>query len=72
MQVNAKKHRSYMRGILKDQGAHLNLDVVRQPYITQRKYLMYVLHEHLSETKHVEVLTAAASRSFGRIHSIFK
>ena len=31
MQVNAKKHRSYMREILKDQEAHLNLDVVRQP-----------------------------------------
>ena len=32
MQVNAKKnHRSYMREILKDQGAHFNLDVVRQP-----------------------------------------
>ena len=26
-----KRHGSYMREILKDQGAHLNLDVVRQP-----------------------------------------
>ena len=31
VQVNAKKHRSYMREIPKDQGAHLNSDVVRQP-----------------------------------------
>ena len=41
-------------------------------YAGTYKYLGYVLHEHLSETKNVEVLTAAASRSFGRIHSIFK
>ena len=41
-------------------------------YTETYKYLRYVLHEHLSETKNVKVLTAAASRSFGRKHSIFK
>ena len=35
-------------------------------------YLKYVLHEHLSETKNVEILITAASSSFGRIHSIFR
>ena len=41
-------------------------------YAETYRYLGHVLHEHISETKNVEVLTAAASLSFGRIHSIFK
>ena len=41
-------------------------------YTESYKYLGYTLHEHLSNACTVDVLTAAASRSFGRIHSIFK
>ena len=41
-------------------------------YTDSYKYLGYILHEHLIESKHVETLTSAASRSFGRVHSIFK
>ena len=41
-------------------------------YTDSYKYLGYILHEHLIESKNVETLTAAASRSFGRTHSIFK
>ena len=36
------------------------------------KYLGYMIQEHLCETKNVEIITACASRSFGKIHSIFK
>ena len=41
-------------------------------YTDTYKYLGYMIHEHLCETKNVEIMTAFASRSFGRIHSIFK
>ena len=41
-------------------------------YTDTYKYLGYMIHEHLCETKNVEIMTACASRSFGRIHSIFK
>ena len=41
-------------------------------YTDTYKYLGYTIHEHLCETKNVEIMTAFASRSFGRIHSIFK
>ena len=40
-------------------------------YTDTYKYLGYTLHEHLSDIKNVEILTASASRSFGRVHSIF-
>ena len=41
-------------------------------YTDSYKYLGYTIHEHLSESQNMEKLTGAASRSFGRIHSIFK
>ena len=41
-------------------------------YTESYKYLGYTIHEHLSEHQNMEKLTGAASRSFGRIHSIFK
>ena len=41
-------------------------------YTDTYKYLGFIMHEHLNNTKHVKTLTAAASRSFGRIYSIFK
>ena len=41
-------------------------------YTDTYKYLGYILHEHLSDQNNVEILTASASRSFGRIHSIFR
>ena len=41
-------------------------------YTDKYKYLGFILHEHLSNTSNVNTLTAAASRSFGRIYSIFK
>ena len=41
-------------------------------YTSSYKYLGYIIDEHLNETKNVETLTASASRSFGRMHSIFK
>ena len=36
------------------------------------KYLGYLLHEHLNNTRHVEVMPGSASRSFGRIYNMFK
>ena len=39
-------------------------------YTDTYKYLGYMIHEHLCETKNVEIMTACASRSFSRIHSI--
>ena len=36
------------------------------------KYLGYFVHEHINNEHHAEILTNAASRSFARIHSIFK
>ena len=41
-------------------------------YTDTYKYLGYMIHEHLCETKNVETMTACASRTFGRIHGIFK
>ena len=41
-------------------------------YTDTYKYLGYILHEHLCNISNVTTLTAAASRSFGRIYSIFK
>ena len=41
-------------------------------YTDSYKYLGFILHEHLINEKNVNTLSAAASRSFGRIHSIFK
>ena len=41
-------------------------------YTDKYKYLGFILHEHLSNIHTVDTLTAAASRSFGRIYSIFK
>ena len=41
-------------------------------YTDSYKYLGYTIHEHLIETQNMEKLTKAASRSFGRVHSIFK
>ena len=35
-------------------------------------YLCYILYEHLSNTRHVKVMTGSASRSFGRVYNIFK
>ena len=36
------------------------------------KYLGCMIHEHLSNSATVDTLTGAASRSFGRIHNMFK
>ena len=41
-------------------------------YTESYKYLGYIIHEHLNNEKTADTLSAAASRSFGRIHSIFK
>ena len=41
-------------------------------YTDSYKYLGVILHEHLTNTKTANTLAAAASRSFGRVHSIFK
>ena len=41
-------------------------------YTDSYKYLGYTIHENLKEDQNVNKLTCAASRSFGRIHSIFK
>ena len=41
-------------------------------YTESYKYLGYFVHEHINNEHHVEILTNAASRSFARIHSIFK
>ena len=41
-------------------------------YTDSYKYLGYFVHEHLNNEHNVSVLTSAASRSFGRIHSSFK
>ena len=38
-------------------------------YTDTYKYLGFIMHEHLNNTKHVNTLTASASRSFGRIYS---
>ena len=36
------------------------------------KYLGFLVHEHLNNDHHASTLAAAASRSFSRIHNIFK
>ena len=41
-------------------------------YTDMYRYLGYMIHEHLCQTKNVETMTACASRSFGRIHGFFK
>ena len=41
-------------------------------YTESYKYLGYFVHEHMNNEHHVEILTNATSRSFARIHSIFK
>ena len=45
----------------------------KEPVYTDRyKYLGYTIQEHLNQKPNIEVLTAAASRSFGRVVNIFK
>ena len=41
-------------------------------YVEHYKYLGFIVHEHLSPQKTVQVLTGAASRSFGRVVNLFK
>ena len=41
-------------------------------YTESYKYLGYFVHEHLNNMQHVKTLTSAASRSFGKIHNMFK
>ena len=41
-------------------------------YTEYYKYLGVMIHEHLNNSINVQTLTAAASRSFGRIHNMFK
>ena len=41
-------------------------------YTESYKYLGYTINEHLHNENNMVTLTSAASRSFGRVHSIFK
>ena len=41
-------------------------------YTSNYKYPGYITHEHLSNDDIIEALTAASTRSFGRIVNIFK
>ena len=74
MQINAKKSQIlHVRNPQRPRSSfQFNCGGAPLAYTEKYKYLGFILHEHLINTSNVNALASAASRSFGRIHSIFK
>ena len=74
MQINTKKTQIlHVRNSQRPRSSFsFNCGGTPLAYTDSYKYLGFILHEHLINDNHVSTVTAAASRSFGRIHSIFK
>ena len=74
MQINAKKSQIlHVRNPQRPRSSHpFNCGGAPLVYTDKYKYLGFILHEHLSNISNVDTLASAASRSFGRVHSIFK
>ena len=74
MRINPSKTRvMYVRNHQRPRTSHAFTCGEHKLSITDTyKYLGYILHEHLSNTRHVKVMTGSASRSFGRVYNMFK
>lgn len=74
MQINASKTQIlHVRNHQRPRGTYkFTCGSADLNYTDCYKYLGYIINEHLSNSRNVETLTAAASRSFGRIHNMFK
>ena len=74
MFINEKKSQViHVRNYQKPRSKKLLLCCEKEiKYVSDYKYLGYFMNEHLSPSQNAEILTAAASRSFGRIVNIFR